>query len=183
MHSLIIWGLLLASALASGPSSAHNKLTAEMQRLGVSSVLVVASQAIDDHPVWSPDGNSIAINIGERWMSVDLRNISLQPGTWHDKEPIGVASPPMAPKPVSENEVKRWDKSDRHGDRELVLPGGMKVELRQEELSTELRTTSGGKTQTLWRTGLENCYSLSASPDGHMVAYICELNGLFVTRL
>lgn len=182
MHSFAVWMLLVAAGLASGSSSEPNKLTTEMQRLGVSTALVVASQAIDEHPVWSPDGNSIAVNIGERWMSVDLRSISLQPGTWHGKEPIGVASPPISPKSVLETEVKRWDKSNRHGDRELVLPGGMKVELRQEELSTELRTTSGGKTQTLWRTGMENCYNLSASPDGQMVAYICELNGLFVTR-
>jgi len=30
---------------------------------------------------------------------------------------------------------------------------------------------------------MENCHSLGLSPDENYVAYICELNGVVVTRL
>ena len=45
-----------------------------MQRLGVRSALVIASQSIDEHPVWSPDGRywrSTSTGDGERSTSLD----------------------------------------------------------------------------------------------------------------
>ena len=41
----------------------------------------------------------------------------------------------------------------------------------------------GQGARTLFQTGGENCHSLSLSPDERLMAFICELNGLFVYRL
>jgi hypothetical protein len=65
------------------------------------------------------------------------------------------------------------------GPRKVVMPDGTQVELRQDVLSTELVITkSGGKPAVIWRSGLENCHGLSVSPEGHLVAYVCETNGV-----
>jgi len=158
-------------------------LDEEMKRLGVRSALVIASEAVDESPVWSPAGDALAVNIEGRWGRVDLGSVALEPGTWRDKQPIGVLNPPASLSRIEEGTVEKWKKSGTYGARKVVMPDGTTVELRQDELSTKLVVTKrDAKPKTLWTSGFENCHSLALSPDGHYVAYICELNGVVVTE-
>ncbi len=153
----------------------------EMRRLGVRSALVISSQAVDEYPVWSLEGDALAANIEGRWMKVELESLVLEPGTWHEQA-IGVAKR-SALTPIEASAVAKWDKAGDHGARKVAMKNGTTVELKQTELSTELVVTPrGGPANVLWRSGLENCHSLAVSPDGRFVAYICELNGVIVTE-
>lgn len=61
-----------------------------MKRLGVRSALVIASQAIDEHPVWSPKGDALAVNVDGRWVELKLSPVTLEAATWRDNKPIGL---------------------------------------------------------------------------------------------
>ena len=155
-----------------------------MDRLGFKSALVVNSQAVDEHPVWSPDGDAIAVNIEDHWSAVDLRSITLNHGTWHGKEPIGVVHPPAKVTPISRADVERWAKSNTYGVGKIETRSGMTIEFEQDELSTLFRLTQKGEQPVIrWRTSLESCHGLSLSRDERYVAFVCELNGVIVTDL
>ncbi len=172
--------LVLATQAFGAESST---LREEMRRLGVRSVRVVSSQAVDESPVWSPDGDAIAANIEGQWKSVDLRKPTLVKSTWHGNYQIGVVESPTMTS-VTEAEVRGWKKAGTAGPREVVTKDGTKIELLSEELGTRLVITNrGAAPETLWKTSLENCHGLALSPDGQRVAYVCELNGVIVTNL
>ncbi len=149
-----------------------------------SSALVVASQAVDERPVWSPDGRFLAVNVDESWSKVDLASISLIKGTWHDGVEIGVADPPPRLDPIPESEVRNWEKAAKAGPRHVETANGTSIELEEEGLGTVFRITSpGGRPRVLWKTSLENCHGLALSPNQSLVAFVCELNGVIVTAL
>ena len=175
--------LALLGIISSCKPRPITSLEAEMTRLGVRSALVIASQAIDEHPVWSPKGDALAVNVDGRWVELRLSPVALEAATWRDNKPIGVVKPPISPSTISESRVRSWEKSAKYGPRKAEMGDGKIVELRQEELSTSLIVTPpGGTAQVLWKSGLENCYGLAVSPDQHYVAYVCELNGVIVTE-
>lgn len=156
----------------------------ELHRLGLSSALVVESQAVDEYPIWSPDGRYLALNIEGKWSKLDSGALSLRKGAWRGAEPIGVAASPAQLSTMTAIEARRWQKSTRFDPRKITTKNGITVELEQVELSTVFRMTARGeKPVVLWKTSLENCHSLSLSPDESLVAYICELNGVIVTTL
>lgn len=161
----------------------RSSLATEMGRLGVRSVLVIASQAVDEHPVWSPDGNALAANVDGRWVKVDLMAVSLKEGIWHGDQAIGVANSTPMP-PIAESIVRKWEESAKYGMRRVVARDGTSAELRLDALSTHFVITNKGESpETLWKTSLENCYGLALSPDENLVAFVCELNGVVVTRV
>jgi len=159
-------------------------LGTEMQKLGVHSALVLASQSIDEHPVWSPDGRYLAVNADGRWLRIDLSSIHLVAATWRKDQPIGVPEPAAKFSKVRESRVRDWQRSARFEPRRIVARDGTTIELRQEDLGTAfIITKKGGQPETLWTSGMENCHSLALAPDEKSVAYICELNGVLVTGL
>lgn len=159
-------------------------LGAEMQRLGVRTALLVASQAIDEHPVWSPDGRYLAVNVDAKWSRIDLSTVHLVEATWRKDQPIGAQTGPTHESRIREATVRKWEKSARFEPRRIVTQDGTTIELRQEELGTAfVITKKGGQPETLWTSGMENCYGLALSPDNRSVAYVCERNGILVTRL
>jgi len=145
--------VLLALSPLPNPSQPIRNFVRALQRLDLDSALVVASQAVDEHPVWSPDGGFLAINVDEEWSKLDLGSISLIKGTWHGGEGIGVAAPPPALAPLPEAEVRMWEKTAKYGPRKVTTEAGTSLELEQEGFSTIFRITSkGGKPRELWRT-------------------------------
>lgn len=178
--------VLLLLALRAGETATASvaKLVASLQRLGLQSALVVRSQAVDEHPIWSPDGRFLAVNIDEKWMKLDLGGMSLIKGTWHDGEGVGVPDPPPALAAISESLVREWEKSGTWAPRRIETKSGAVVELRQEGLGTLFRISKKGRQPTtLWETSLEACHSLALSPDQSLAAFVCELNGVVVTML
>ncbi len=171
---------LLGSSIIATPTNAS--LEEEMVRIGVKSALVIPSQAIDGHPVWSPASDAIAAEIAGQWVKVNLHSIVLEKGTWHGKESVGVVKHPPNKESVAESVVRRWDKNLVSGDRRVVMRNGTSIELRQEGLSTALvLTRPDGTTDTIWKTNLESCHSLALSPEERYVAYVCEMNGVIIT--
>ncbi len=145
---------------------------------------MIASQAIDEHPVWSPDGRYLAVNVDSKWSRIDLSTIHLVEKTWRKDQPIGAPDRPAAASKVRESTVRRWERSARSEPRKIVTRDGTTVELRQEELGTAfIISRKGGQPVTLWTSGMENCYGLALAPDDKSVAYVCEQNGILVTRL
>lgn len=152
----------------------------QCERLKADTALVVPSQSIDDYPVWSPDSQSLAVNVEGQWKVVKLDTLRLIPGTWHGSA-VAVAEKSELAR-ASEEEVKQWQKQSTHVERVLRLPTGECVRLAQKELSTRLEITDvKGVSRVLWHTDLENCGGISLSPDKKYLAYICELNGIMVS--
>src|SRR5690349_16678604 len=87
LSSVLLAGLLLEAA--AGPSA----LLREMKRLGINTVLVLPSSAIDDYPVWSPDSRYVCANVMDHWKKVDLGAVVLTAGKWHD-DTVGVTKSP-----------------------------------------------------------------------------------------
>ena len=157
------------------------RLVTEMKALGLRFALLVESQAIDDSPVWSPDGRFLAINVDQRWSTMNVESVALRMGTWHDRNTIAVAHPPPALQEVSGTDVGTWQKTARFDLHRLTTKTGVTIELAPEDLGTVFRVTSKGlEPEVLWKTGLESCHSLALSPDETLVAFLCELNGLVV---
>lgn len=55
----------------------NQNLDLKMEKLGVDTVLIVSSQGIDEHILWSQDSNFIASNIEGKWYKFRLNNIEL----------------------------------------------------------------------------------------------------------
>jgi hypothetical protein len=180
MLTLAITGAYLAE---SSPARSED-LQDAMHRLGLQSALVVQSQAVDEHPVWSPTGDALAVNIEGKWMSVPLRSMTLTEGKWRGGLPIGVPRPSPTMSEIDAKTVRDWKKAGTYDPRRVRTKDGTVVELKQEELSTEfLITRKGEPPASQWKSGMENCHSLGLSPDQKYVAFICELNGVIVAAL
>ena len=176
--SVVVCGLGLASLHVFGETP---RLVSEMKSLGLRFALLIESQAIDDSPVWSPDGRFLAINLDRKWSTLNVESIALRMGTWHDRKTIAIAHPPPALQDISETQVRTWEKTAASDPHRLTTKTGVTIELAPENLGTLFRVTSKGlEPEILWRTSLESCHSLALSPDETLVAFLCELNGLVV---
>ena len=171
-------GLLVAS-LCFASETSH--LSSQLKTLGLRFALLIESQAIDEEPVWSPDGRFLAVNMDGKWSRLDTESVVLTMGTWQDRKTIAVPHPPAELANVSEAEIRKWQKSAHSGPRAVTTKTGVEIELAPEGLGTAFRVTSPRREpEVLWTTGLENCHSLALSPDESLAAFLCEKNGLVV---
>jgi hypothetical protein len=160
----------------------EESLSFEMKKMDIDTVLAVSSNSIDEYPLWSPDSNTVAVNIEGEWHKFDLLKVRLSKAIWHGKE-IGVINK-LDSALLMHEEQKKFYEITNYNPRLLTNSSGDKVELRLKNLSTSLIITrSNNEPEVLWKTALENCHSLSISPDENFVAFLCELNGLFVMKL
>jgi hypothetical protein len=175
------WALLVTVSSARVLPGAS--LEEELERLGLRDVLLLPSQEIDESPVWSPDGRSVAVNLAGTWKRVSLSPIRLERAQWHGGEAIAVVESAVS-SPVQESDVHEWQARGKGDPRRIVTSSGVSIELLPVDLGTRfLVSLAGQNPKVLWTTSLENCHSLALSPNERLVAFICELNGLLVTRL
>lgn len=163
-------------------SAVLQSLENELKRLGTDTALLVPSQAVDEFPVWSPDGSRLAANLAGVWYTVNVDHLALAGATWRGDLLIGVlaSNESVAEAP----EAAAWKDAANMAPRAIKTGGGTKLELRQEGMSTTfVLEAPASEPQALWRSDFENCHSLSVSPDEKFVAFICELNGVIVFRV
>jgi hypothetical protein len=172
--------MLLACATTPVDEPALRGFDDRLAELSVDTALVFPSQAIDEHPLWSPDGTHLGVNVAGRWLQVDLVRVKLDRGAWRRGVVVGVAIDAAAVSELPADEATRWLERNPAGEAQVTL-GETSVELRQRGLATELVVTPGsGEPQVRWSSDIESCHSLVAAPDGKHVAFICELNGVLV---
>lgn len=177
--ALACWALLFSGVLLAQEAAG---LEAELSRLKVSMALVVPSQAVDDYPVWSPDGRHLAVNIMGTWLRLDLTKVKLKEAQWLG---MRIGAPEGLPKSekIQAEELETWKRSTKRAPRKLDLESGKTIELRQKAMSTLfLVREPGGKETVLWKTDLENCYEMTAPQGERFIAFICETNGVLITR-
>ncbi len=163
----------------------------ELTQLKADSALVLVSQDIDAFPLWSPNSDYLVINLaeetGNRWYKVNLAAVTLFESKWRGGKKIGLLSPYSSSISLASNdEVKDCGKVSKLNPREVKTSYDVKIELKslKDSLGTSLIITAKGKkSKTLWTTDLENCHSLSLSPDEKYVAFIAEQNGVVVMKI
>ena len=177
--------ILIFLALApNAPLPQLKGLAEEMDRLHTNTALVLQSSAVDEHPLWSPSGDYLAVNVMGKWYKVNLQRLSLKRGTWRGKQIIGVLASKSSLSRASSREVKQWTRGSRFHERSLTTKAGTRIELRETNAGTSLIIRKRNqKPQKIWTTDLENCHSLVLSSDEEYVAFICEQNGVAVMRL
>ncbi|WP_020402193.1 PD40 domain-containing protein [Gracilimonas tropica] len=183
---LFTLGLLLAIAnqLYAQQDSTQilQSLEKELERLQVSTALLLPSQGIDYYPTWSPDGKKLGGNVMGTWYSINLDSLALVETTWRDDQKLGVinSQSSLAESPQAE----AWFDSTKFSPRSLQSSDGTLIELTQEGFATVFKITEPSEEpRVIWKSGMENCHSLTLSPDDEKVAFICEMNGIFVFNL
>ncbi|HVM93913.1 MAG TPA: hypothetical protein VMT67_13915 [Terriglobales bacterium] len=175
--------ILALALLVPGADAQENKfLESEMARIAVHTALLVPSQSVDEFPVWSADSRFLGVNIEGRWVKLDTRSAHLRQAKWHE-QPIGAIAGKPELEPMSGEEAAEWGRRGQHGDSEVKGEGGFRAEIQRRELSSSLVLSRGERTTVIWKSDMENCGALSLSPNGSYLAYICELNGVFVMNV
>lgn len=160
------------------------QLSDQLKRLNSDTALLIPSQAVDQYPIWSPDGHYLAANIQKKWFKVDLTQITLIENAWREGKRIGINSSRASISNASNEEIKAWQKTARMFPRRAVTSKFTLIELQQTGMEVSLVITKmGEKPVTVWTTDAEDCHSLTLSPDQSYVAFICEANGVVVFHL
>lgn len=180
----IFYILSLAFTLSCGTVNQFaSTLESEMTRLNVDTAMIIESGAIDEYPLWSPDSQFVAANIMDNWYKFDLKNIKLFEAEWKQQK-IGIVVNKGTISDLTDQELKQFYLHSKNGGRKIITQTGEKIELKLSGFSSSLITTQNNAQPTvLWSSGIENCHSLSLSPNEKYVAYLCELNGMFVMKL
>lgn len=177
--------MLVASMLATiePAGNALSGLDSQLTKLKADTALVFPSDAVDEHPLWSPDGRFLAVNVEGEWQRVDLTAVILEAGSWRRGQALGVITNREAISVAPATDIAAWQKSNTLRPRRATV-GGADVQLQASELSTALVLTfPGRKPETRWQSDMENCHSLVVAPDKRHVAFICEMNGVFILRV
>jgi len=156
-------------------------LAGQMEKIGVRDAVVIASESVDERPVWSPDGKYLAAKVDQKWIRVEPDRLTLKRADWRGGQPVGVAHPPPDPVTIDESMIRSWERNARFDPRRIKTRNGTVIELRQEDLGTQfVIIRKGSKREVLWTTAMENCHSLALSPDDKYVAFVCEQTGVVV---
>lgn len=170
-------------------SAAHaqqlQSLDKELNRIGTETALIMPAQDVQEYPLWSPQGDSVAVNIQGAWQKIDLSLISLKPSSWPAGQRIGVINSSSISGAARE-EIGLWRKGSRLNPQRVTTKSGTRVEFKLDDLratTSMVITARGKKPLVLWTGAMENCHSLVLSPDESYVAFISEMTGLLVMRL
>lgn len=148
--------------------------------------LLIQSQAIDEYPVWSKDGQAVYVNEEGQWKKILLSQVRLNSGIWRGDIPIGINSnkKSITIDTITQKELDTLLSLTPHDQRDLTLLDGTRVQLEQDLFSTSLKITLPGQsTHTEWTSGGENCHSIVLSPDKQYVLFQCELNGVLLMEI
>ena len=173
-----------AAAIGLGQATADptgaSKLADTMTDMGVDFALILQGAPVDNHPIWSTDGAWLAVDLAGHWHRFRLDSLELELAGWHLGD-IGLLAAEPEHAAATPDQVTAWRQSTPYDPRKLTTSDGLTVTMTAAGAFRIQQQGQGAK--TLFQTGGENCHSLSLSPDERLLAFICELNGLFVYRL
>lgn len=172
MKALLILQLIFISSLTF--SQMPRPLEYEIERHNIRTTLMWSSMGIDDHPIWSPDSRTIAVNEMGTWITINLDETIIQEADWHNKF-IGLNASEVS-EILDDSLIDVYKTATQHEPRKITAANGDVFELRM----TGFRTAFYQNNKRKWLSSGENCHSLSLSPDGKYLAYIAELNGLMI---
>jgi len=104
-------------------------IRAGLKRLSVTTALVFPSQALDEEPLWSRDGERLAVNEAGVWRVIDLHSIGLGPATWHGADRIAVVTSRPSVSTISDSEAERWRAWAHWDPREIKTRSGLRLAL------------------------------------------------------
>ncbi|MCK5879619.1 MAG: hypothetical protein KAH24_07560 [Holophagae bacterium] len=152
------------------------------EKYQVDMVILKKTTMLDEHPVWFPDSQHLAVNIGGKWISLNLNSLHALSARWKGQE-VGLVDT-VESCDVDGEQVEKWAAKENFGGRILKLQSGKELTLNSEGLAVSLELRSpDGTTRVYWQGSMENCHSLAASPDEQFVAFIAEQTGLIVLRI
>jgi len=158
-----------------------SKLKNHFVRSKTQFVLLVASQAIDEYPLWVSKDQIVYNKMG-KWYSADLRKLHSYSSILYNR-PIAVIDY-VNLRPYNISYIAPLKKKQKYGQREITLPNGTKIKLKIIGMSTALIVQKKNKKpEVIFRTGMGNCHSLSVSPDNNYVAFISELVGVIIYKI
>ena len=183
---LFIFGFFITQSLPllaqTDSAQTLQSLNKELERLQTTTVLLVPSQEIDYYPTWSPNGNKLGANVMGTWYEVDLEKLALVEATSRDDQKLGVINSNSSF--TESTQAETWFDSTRFDPRKIESSNGTLIELAQDGFGVKFRITyPSEEPNELWQSGMENCHSLVLSPNENKVAFICEMNGIFVYKL
>ena len=138
--SLLV-GVFFASATPTPAPIA--RLDQQLAAISTDTALVYPSQAIDEYPLWSPDGGFLAVNDTGEWKKIALAEVQLAGATWRAGQVLGVIQNRSAVTNATPQEVARWQRTNRMNPRQATI-GRIVVQLREAEVSTALVITRPG---------------------------------------
>lgn len=152
------------------------------EKYRVNMVILKKTTMLDERPVWSPDSQYLALNIGGKWKRLNLNSLHALSARWKGQD-VGMVNAAES-SDIDREQVERWAAKEKFGERILKLKSGKELTLKGEGLACSLKLHfPDGTTRVYWQGSMENCHSLAANPDKQYVAFIAEQTGLIVLRL
>jgi hypothetical protein len=181
--SILFLAFTVPSVPASGPTEAPPPEFSNILRLAqIDTALVVQSQAVTNHPLWSPDSQSLGINVSGKWFTVVPSKLTYATGQWHGVHIAVNQAPPTTP--LDTKDVTLWARQiHTHPDTITTKDGTILTFKKVGAKTSFIVTEPGAEPQTIWTSATESCHDLSLSPDEKLVAYICTVNGVMISDI
>jgi len=175
--SVLLWPL-------NGWPQTPGTLTAEMTRLGVNLAVVVPTQSIDDHPLWSPDSRFLFANLPRGWWKVDLSSIVLTAAVYRGQK-IGALAKGSTVTQAGSDEIAQAKGVSPEVKGSLRLNDGTQLSWEPKgSFGSTLSIQSPGRPpESAWETDAAACGYLILSPDKKYIATYCEQTGVIVFQI
>jgi hypothetical protein len=148
----------------------------------IDTALVVQSKAVVNPPLWSPDSQSIGVNVKGKWFSVVPSKLTYATGQWHGVHIAVNQAPPSTP--LNTKDVALWAKQSHSHPDTITTSDGTILSFKKEGAKTSFIVKEpNAEAQVLWTSDSESCHDLSISPDQKLIAYVCTVNGVMISDI
>ncbi len=148
----------------------------------IDTALVVQSRAVARPPLWSPDSESLGVNVAGKWFAIVPSKLTYKTGQWHGVHIAVNQEPPSTP--LLTKDVALWTRQVHSNPDTVTIKDGTVLTFKRTGAKTSFIVTESGKEPfTVWTSETESCHDLSISPDEKLVAYVCTANGVMVSDI
>jgi len=174
--ALILWGNIVFAQETSS-------LEKELQKGGYSLVLFVPASNLEEHPLFSPDGDYLGFNSYGKWKMNSLNDITISGATWLGMD-LGYNDKANSSKNLKTKELESYKTATKVGMSKLILSNNTVIELQSNGFGTSLIITpKGEEPKRIWTTGMEPCFNLAVGSNENLIAFMCPMSGMFIMDL